>query len=170
MRDEPGIKQPAHSGFEFSRALDFCAIFIANLDRLLQISSYSPKDMPRHNGCFSGKFSLSGKTPPFFCLFFGILSSNQDPDFFLPILPDSFRFSLFIQEMPHFCHIFATQFSRWQKSRKNLIFFYLDDSDSFHQKESEEPEISVSSQFFPASIYGNALVGGVVPVVLSFPY
>ena len=65
MRDEPGIKQPAHSGFEFSRALDFCAIFIANPNRLLQISSYSPKDMPRHNGCFSGKFSLSGNTPPF---------------------------------------------------------------------------------------------------------
>ena len=65
MRDEPGIKQPAHSGFEFSRALDFCAIFIANLDRLLQISSYFPKDMPRHNGCFSGTFSLSGNTPPF---------------------------------------------------------------------------------------------------------
>ena len=82
MRDEPGIKQPAHSGFEFSRALDFCAIFIANLNRLLQISSYSPKGMPRHNGCFSGKFSLSGNTPPFFCLFFGILVQIKIPIFF----------------------------------------------------------------------------------------
>ena len=59
------------------RALDFCAIFIANLNRLLQISSYFPKDMPRHNGCFSGKFSLSGNTPPFFCRSSGDLRSNS---------------------------------------------------------------------------------------------
>ena len=44
-----------------------------------------------------------------------ILSSNQDPDFFLPILPDSFRFSLFIQKIPHFCHIFC-----------HIIFLTLD--------------------------------------------
>ena len=84
------------------------------------------------------------------------------------------RFSPKVADSRRKCHIsatfFATQFPRRQVTRKDLIFFHLDDSDSFRRKKSEEPEISVSSRIFPITICGNMLVGGVFTVVLSFPH
>ena len=84
------------------------------------------------------------------------------------------RFSPKVADSRRKCHIsatfFATQFSRRQVTRKNLIFFHLDDSDSFRRKESEEPEISVSCRIIPISSGGNSLVGGASLVVLSFPH
>lgn len=71
--------------------------------------------------------------------------------------------------MPHFCHISATQFYRCPIARKKLIFYFRNDPDSFQWNESEEPEISVSSQFFPVYFCKETLVGEVFPVVLSFP-
>ena len=72
--------------------------------------------------------------------------------------------------MPHFCHIFCHTIFPPTSNSKKFDFFHLDDSDSFRRKESEEPEISVSCRIIPISSGGNALVGGVVPGVLSFPY
>lgn len=72
--------------------------------------------------------------------------------------------------MPHFCHIFCHIIFPPTNNPKKIDFFHLDDSDSFRRKESEEPEISVSSRIFPISSCKNALVGGVFTVVLSFPH